>query len=166
MTSKKEEVKVTKRTSVRFGNYEIKCADIVRTAQKDGQGNGYAVGLVCGEVKDGNKVRFALVPLAEIIACRSAIDQAVFNSYTGRYSSDVNAARAVKRFAERFNVTVGDRASAIDTESDKKLERVKKSPFERVIAVLDKLSEKDREDVLSKLFEFYNDDDDQEGKRE
>ena len=158
--SKKEEVKIVKRASVRFGDYEIKCADIVRTAQKDGNGNGFAVGLVCGQVKDGGKVRFALVPLAEIIASRSAIDQAVFNPYTGRYSSDVNAARAVKKFAERFNVTVGERATAIDTEFEEKSERIKKSPFERVIAVLDKLSDKDREDVLSKLWEFYNDDKD------
>lgn len=155
--SEKKEVKIIKRTSVRFGDYEIKCADIVRTAQKDGSGNGFAVGLVCGQVKEGGKVRFALVPLAEIIASRSAIDQAVFNPYTGRYSSDVSAARAVKKFAERFNVTVGERAGAIDTESNEKSERVKKSPFERVVAVLDKLSDKDREEVLSKLWEFYND---------
>ena len=155
---KKEEVKIVKRAAVRFGDYEIKCADVVRTAQKDGTGNGFAVGLVCGQVKEGGKVRFALVPLAEIIASRSAFDQAVFNPYTGRYSTDVKAAKAVKKFAERFNVTVGERAGAIDTESEEKSERVKKSPFERVVAVLDKLSDKDRKDVLSKLREFYNDD--------
>ena len=38
--------KVTKREAVKFGNYEVAIADVIRVAQEDGLGTGWTVGLV------------------------------------------------------------------------------------------------------------------------
>lgn len=148
-------VKIEKRTSVRFGDYEIKCADIVRTAQKDGAGTAYAVGLVCGEVKDGKKVRFSLVPLSHIIEGRSNIEQAVFNAYTGKYSSPEKCADIVRKFAERFNVSVGNVTQATKSPEKDSEKRAKKSAFEKICEIVEKVPENERKALLLKLAEMY-----------
>lgn len=149
-----EKATITKREVVRFGDTEIKCADIVRTAQKDGTGIGYAVGLVCGEVKEGKKTRFALVPLAHIIEGRDKMTQATFNQYTGRFTAPEKAAAAVHKFAERFNVSVGNIAANIKVP-EKAQKAEKKSAFEKVCAIIEKVPEGERAALIGKICEMY-----------
>lgn len=129
--------KVIKREAVKFGDYEVSCADVIRVAQEDGRGTGYTVGLVA--TKSGRD-KYSLLPFARVLEL-NGIDRvscAAFNSFTRVWKDERKASEAVHAFCDRFSVSEGERARellAIE-EDDRKTERVKKSTAERVAAAL------------------------------
>lgn len=129
--------KVVKREGVKFGDYEIAVADVIRVAQEDGMGSGFTTGLVA--TKSGRD-KYSLLPFARVLEL-NGIDRvscAAFNSFTRVWKDERKAAAAVHAFCERFAVTEGERARillAIE-EDERKPERVKKSTAERVAAAL------------------------------
>jgi len=129
--------KVTKREAMKFGEYEVAIADIVRVAQEDGLGTGWTVGLVASKT---GRDKYALLPFARVLEL-NGIDRVscgAFNTFTKVWRDERRAASAVHKFCERFAIAEGDRAREIlATEEDtQKVERVKKSTREKVSAAL------------------------------
>ena len=130
--------KVTKRETVKFGEYEVAIADVVRVAQEDGLGTGWSTGLVASKA---GRDKYSLLPFARVLEL-NGIDRVscgAFNAFTKVWKDERKAADAVHKFCERFSVVEGDRAREIlEVEEDdrKKIERVKKSTSEKVAAAL------------------------------
>ena len=129
--------KVTKRESVRFGEYEVAIADVIRVAQEDGNGTGWTTGLVASKA---GKDKYSLLPFARILEL-NGIDRvscATFNAFTKVWKDERKAAAAVHQFCERFAVSEGERTREIlsTEEDDRKIERVKRSIAEKVAAAL------------------------------
>ena len=129
--------KVIKRESVKFGDYDVSIADIIRVAQEDGTGTGWTTGLVTTKA---GKDKYALLPFARVLEL-NGIDRvscAAFNSFTRVWKDERKAAEAVHKFCERFSITEGERASEIlaTEEDERKPERVKKSTAEKIAAAL------------------------------
>lgn len=129
--------KVIKREPVKFGEYEVSVADIVRVAQEDGTGTGFTVGLVASK---SGRDKYALLPFARVMELNglSRVSCAVFNSFTKVWKDERRAAEAVHNLCERFAISEGDRARELLAveEDERKIERVKKSTSERVAAAL------------------------------
>ena len=129
--------KVIKRESVKFGEYDVAIADVVRVAQEDGNGTGWTVGLVATKA---GKDKYSLLPFARILELNGidSISCAAFNSFTKVWKSEHKAAAAVHAFCERFSITEGERARELlaTEEDERKTERVKKSTAEKVSAAL------------------------------
>ena len=129
--------KVTKRETVKFGEYEIAVADVIRVAQEDGAGTGYTTGLVA--TKSGRD-KYSLLPFARVLELNGIdrVSSGAFNAFTKVWKDERKAAAAVRAFCERFSVTEGERAREIlATEEDKrKIERVKKSTAEKIAGAL------------------------------
>ena len=129
--------KVTKREAVKFGEYEVAVADVVRVAQEDGTGTGWATGLVTSKA---GRDKYALIPFARVLEL-NGIDRVscgAFNTFTRVWRDERKAAEAVHKFCERFAIAEGERAREIleIEEDDRKIERVKKSTAEKVAAAL------------------------------
>ena len=129
--------KVIKRESVKFGEYEVAIADVVRVAQEDGNGTGWTVGLVASKA---GRDKYALLPFARILEL-NGIDRVscgAFNAFTKVWKDERRAAEAVHKCCGRFAITEGDRSREIlATEEDEhKIERVKKSTAEKVAGAL------------------------------
>ena len=129
--------KVTKRESVRFGEYEVAIADVVRVAQEDGNGTGWTTGLVASKA---GKDKYSLLPFARILEL-TGIDRvscATFNAFTKVWKDERKAAAAVHTFCDRFAVAEGERAREILSieEDERKPDRVKKSTAEKVAGAL------------------------------
>ena len=129
--------KVTKRESVRFGEYEVAIADVVRVAQEDGNGTGWTTGLVASKA---GKDKCSLLPFARILEL-TGIDRvscATFNAFTKVWKDERKAAAAVHTFCDRFAVAEGERAREILSieEDERKPDRVKKSTAEKVAGAL------------------------------
>ena len=129
--------KVTKRESVKFGEYEIAVSDVVRVAQEDGNGTGWTVGLVASKA---GRDKYALLPFARVLELNGIdrVSSSTFNAFTKVWKDERKAAEAVHKFCERFAVTEGERTcELLATEEDEhKIERVKKSTAEKVAAAL------------------------------
>ena len=129
--------KVIKREAVKFGDYEIAVADIVRVAQEDGRGTGYTTGLVA--TKSGRD-KYSLLPFARILELNGIdrVTSGTFNSYTKVWKDERKAAAAVHAFCERFSVAEGERTREILAieEDDRKIVRAKKSTAEKIAAAL------------------------------
>ena len=129
--------KIIKRESVKFGDYEVAIADVVRVAQEDGNGTGWTTGLVATKA---GKDKYALLPFARVLEL-NGIDRvscAAFNSFTKVWKDERKAAAAVHAFCERFAISEGERARELlaTEEDERKIERVKKSTGEKVAAAL------------------------------
>ena len=129
--------KVTKRESVKFGEYEVAIADVVRVAQEDGNGTGWTTGLVASKA---GKDKYSLLPFARILEL-NGIDRvscATFNAFTKVWKDERKAAAAVHTFCDRFAVAEGERAREILSieEDERKPDRVKKSTAEKVAGAL------------------------------
>ena len=129
--------KVTKRESVKFGEYEVAIADVVRVAQEDGMGTGWTVGLVASKA---GKDKYALLPFARVLEL-NGIDRVTsgsFNSFTKVWRGERRAAEAVHKFCERFAIAEGSRAREIleVEEDERKIVRSKKSTAEKVAVAL------------------------------
>lgn len=129
--------KIVKRESVKFGDYDVALADVVRVAQEDGNGTGYTVGLVASKA---GRDKYALLPFARVLELNHIdnMRSAVFNDYTRVWKDERKAAEAVRKLCERFLISEGERARellAIE-EDERKTERVKKSTAEKVTAAL------------------------------
>ena len=129
--------KVTKRESVKFGEYEIAVSDIVRVAQEDGLGTGWTVGLVASK---SGRDKYSLLPFARVLELNGIdrVTSGTFNAFTKVWKDERKAADAVHKFCERFSIAEGDRAQELlaTEEDDRKIERVKKSTAEKVAAAL------------------------------
>ena len=129
--------KVTKRESVKFGEYEVAIADVVRVAQEDGMGTGWTVGLVASKA---GRDKYALLPFARILEL-NGIDRVscgAFNTFTKVWRGERRAAEAVHKFCERFAIAEGSRAREIleVEEDERKIVRSKKSTAEKVAVAL------------------------------
>lgn len=129
--------KVTKRESVKFGDYEVSIADVVRVAQEDGNGTGFTTGLVASKA---GRDKYALLPFARILELNGIdrVSSGAFNAFTKVWKDERKAAEAVRKFCERFSITEGERArELLAVEKDeRKVERVKKSTAEKVEGAL------------------------------
>ena len=129
--------KVMKRENVKFGDYEVAVADVVRVAQEDGHGSGWTTGLVASKA---GRDKYALLPFARVLELNGIdrVSSAAFNSFTKVWKDERKAADAVHKFCERFSVTEGERVRELlaTEEDERKPERVKKSTSERVSAAL------------------------------
>ena len=129
--------KVIKRSTVKFGEYEVAVADVVRVAQEDGLGTGWTTGLV---VSKQERNRYALLPFARVLELNGIdrVTSGTFNSYTKVWKDERRAAEAVRKFCARFAVAEGERAREIlaTEEDERKAARVKKSTAEKVAAAL------------------------------
>ena len=129
--------KVTKRESVRFGEYEVAIADVVRVAQEDGSGTGWTMGLVATKA---GRDKYALLPFARVLELNGIdrVTSGTFNAFTKVWRDERRAAPAVHKFCERFAISEGGRAREIlaATEEDQKIERVKRSTAEKVSSAL------------------------------
>ena len=129
--------KVIKRESVKFGEYEIAIADVVRVAQEDGSGTGWTVGLVATKA---GRDKYSLIPFARVLELNGIdrVSSAAFNAFTKVWRSERKAAEAVHKFCDRFAIAEGDRAREILSieEDNQKVERIKKSTAEKVTAAL------------------------------
>lgn len=129
--------KVTKREAVKFGDYEIAIADVVRVAQEDGLGTGWTTGLVATKAE---RNKYSLIPFARVLELNGIdrVTSGTFNSFTKVWKDERKAASAVRKFCERFSISEGDRAREIleVEEDDRKIERVKKSTAEKVAGAL------------------------------
>lgn len=129
--------KVIKRENVKFGDYEVAVADVIRVAQEDGAGTGYTVGLVASKA---GRDKFALLPFARVLELNHIdnMKSAVFNDYTRTWKDERKAAVAVHKLCERFAIAEGERArELLSTEEDeRKTERVKKTTAEKISAAL------------------------------
>lgn len=128
--------KVIKRESVKFGEYEVAIADVIRVAQEDGLGTGFTTGLVASKA---GRDKYSLIPFARILELNGIdrVSSSVFNAYTHVWKDERKAAEAVHKFCERFAVSEGERTREIlsSTEEDeRKPERVKKSTAEKSTA--------------------------------
>ena len=129
--------KVVKREIVRFGEYEIAVADVIRVAQEDGTGTGFTTGLVA--TKSGRD-KYALIPFARVLELNGIdrVTSGTFNSFTKVWKDERKAAASVRTFCERFAIAEGERSRDIlaTEEDDRKTERVKKSTAEKIAAAL------------------------------
>ena len=129
--------KITKREKVKFGEYEVAIADIVRVAQEDGLGTGWTVGLVASKA---GRDKYALLPFARVLELNGIdrVTSGTFNCFTKVWKEERKASAAVHKFCERFAIAEGDRAREIlsTEEDDRKTVRVKKTTAEKVAAVL------------------------------
>ena len=129
--------KVTKREAVKFGDYDVAIADVVRVAQEDGLGTGWTVGLVASKA---GRDKYALLPFARVLELNGIdrVSSSTFNTFTKVWKDERKAADAVHKFCERFAITEGDRAREIleVEEDDRKIVRAKKSTAEKVRAAL------------------------------
>ena len=129
--------KITKREAVKFGDYEVALADVVRVAQEDGNGTGWTVGLVATKA---GRDKYALLPFARVLELNGIdrVSSSTFNAFTKVWKDERKAAEAVHKFCERFSVSEGERArELLATEEDtQKVERVKKSTAEKVAVAL------------------------------
>ena len=129
---------------ITIGKNAIVAADICKIAQKDGQENGYTVGLVCGKLNgEGDKIgsRY-FVPLAELLRKElGAVALSTFNEYTRVFRESRKCAEAVKDFTGRYNISLGKRAEdALATPSeDDSTPAVKRTDAERVCDFVGKL---------------------------
>ena len=129
--------KVIKRSAVKFGDYEVAIADVVRVAQEDGNGTGWTVGLVATKA---GRDKYSLIPFARVLEL-NGIDRVscgAFNTYTKVWKDERRAAEAVHKFCERFSISEGDRSRELlaTEEDERKVERVKKSTAEKVAVAL------------------------------
>ena len=130
--------KVIKRESVKFGEYEVAIADIVRVAQEDGLGTGWTTGLVASKA---GRNKYALLPFARVLEL-NGIDRmtsGTFNSFTKVWKDERKAAEAVRKFCTRFAVAEGDRARELlstEEDDDRHIVRAKKSTAEKVAAAV------------------------------
>ena len=129
--------KVTKREAVKFGDYEVAIADVVRVAQEDGNGTGWTTGLVATKA---GRDKYSLIPFARVLEL-NGIDRVscgAFNTYTKVWKDERRAAEAVHKFCERFSISEGDRSRELlaTEEDERKVERVKKSTAEKVAVAL------------------------------
>ena len=129
--------KVIKRESVKFGEYEIAIADVVRVSQEDGLGTGWTTGLVATKA---GRDKYALIPFARILELNGIdrISCGTFNPFTKVWKDERKAAEAVHRLCSRFAITEGERSREIlAVEADEhKIERVSKSTAEKVATAL------------------------------
>lgn len=128
--------KVIKRESVKFGDYEVAIADIVRVAQEDGNGTGFTVGLVASKA---GRDKYALLPFARVLELNGIdrVSSGAFNAFTKVWKDERKAATAVAAFCERFAITEGESArELLSTEEDEHKPRVKKTTAEKVAAAL------------------------------
>ena len=129
--------KVIKRESIKFGDYEIAIADVVRVAQEDGKGTGFTVGLVASK---SGRDKYALLPFARILQLNGidSVSCAAFNAFTKVWKDERKAAASVHTFCERFTVSEGERVRELlaTEEDDRKTVRVKKSTAEKIAAAL------------------------------
>ena len=130
--------KVTKREAVKFGEYEIAIADVVRVAQEDGNGTGWTVGLVATKA---GRDKYSLLPFARVLELNGIdrVTSGTFNAFTKVWRDERRAADAVHKFCERFAISEGERTKEIRaTEEDtQKVERInKKSTAEKVAGAL------------------------------
>ena len=130
-------MKVIKRESIKFGEYEVAIADVVRVAQEDGLGTGWTVGLVASKA---GRDKYSLLPFARVLEL-NGIDRVTsgsFNAFTKVWKDERKAADAVRKFSQRFAIALGDQAREIlaTEEDDRKIERIKKSTAEKVSAAL------------------------------
>ena len=129
--------KITKREAVKFGDYEVAIADVVRVAQEDGNGTGWTTGLVASK---SGRDKYALLPFARILELNGIdrITSGTFNSFTKVWKDERKAALAVRTFCERFTVSEGERARELlaTEEDERKPERVKKSIAEKIASAL------------------------------
>lgn len=129
--------KVIKRESVKFGDYEVAIADIIRVAQEDGTGTGFTVGLVASKT---GRDKYALLPFARVLELNGIdrVSSGAFNAFTKVWKNERKAAAAVRTFCDRFAITEGESARRLlSTEEDElKPERVKKTTAEKVAAAL------------------------------
>lgn len=129
--------KVVKKETVKFGEYNVAVADIVRVAQEDGNGTGWAIGLVASKA---GRDKYALLPFARVLELNGIdrVTSGAFNPFTKVWKDERRAAEAVHKFCERFAVAEGERArELLATEEDnRKIERVKKSTAEKVAMAL------------------------------
>lgn len=129
--------KVIKRESVKFGEYEIAVADVIRVAQEDGRGCGWTTGLVASKA---GRDKYALLPFARVLELNDIdrVTSGTFNTFTKVWKDERKAADAVHKFCERFAIAEGDRArELLSTEEDeRKIERAKKSTAEKVASAL------------------------------
>ena len=130
-------MRITKREAVKFGEYEVAIADVVRVAQEDGSGTGWTVGLVATKA---GRDKFALIPFARVLELNGIdrVTSGAFNAFTKVWRDERKSADAVHKFCERFAISEGERTKEIlATEEDEhKVERVKKSTAEKVAAAL------------------------------
>ena len=147
--------KVIKREAVKFGDYEVAIADIVRVAQEDGLGTGWTTGLVASKT---GRDKYSLLPFARVLEL-NGIDRVscgAFNAFTKVWKDERKAAEAVHKFCERFAIAEGDRARELlaTEEDERKIERVKKSTAEKVAAALKTAKSKGAYvDIVSITFE-------------
>ena len=129
--------KVTKRESIRFGEYEVTISDVIRVAQEDGNGTGWTVGLVASKA---NRDKYSLLPFARVLELNGVdrVTSGAFNAFTRVWKDERKAAEAVHKFCERFAITEGERTREIleVEEDDRKVERVKRSTSEKVATAL------------------------------
>ena len=129
--------KVIKRESVKFGEYEIAVADVIRVAQEDGNGTGFTVGLVASKA---GRDKYALLPFARVLELNGIdrVTSGTFNTFTKVWKDERKAADAVHKFCERFSIVEGESARELLAveEGERKIERVKKSTAEKVSAAL------------------------------
>ena len=129
--------KVIKREAVKFGDYEIAVADVVRVAQEDGNGTGWTTGLVATKA---GKDKYALIPFARVLELNGIdrVSSGAFNAFTKVWKDERKAAAAVHAFCDRFSVTEGERSRELLSieEDERKIVRVKKSTAEKVAAAL------------------------------
>lgn len=129
--------KVIKRETVKFGEYEIAVADVIRVAQEDGTGTGWTVGLVASKA---GRDKYALLPFARVLELNGIdrVTSGTFNSFTKVWKEERKAAAAVHAFCERFSISEGERSRELLSieEDERKLARVKKSTAEKVAAAL------------------------------
>lgn len=129
--------KVIKREIVKFGEYEIAVADVIRVAQEDGNGTGWTTGLVA--TKSGRD-KYSLIPFARVLELNGIdrVSSGAFNSFTKVWKDERRAANAVHAFCERFSITEGERARELLAveEDERKTVRIKKSTAEKVAAAL------------------------------
>ena len=127
--------KVTKREAVKFGEYEIAVADVVRVAQEDGTGTGFTTGLVATKA---GRDKYSLLPFARVLELNGIdrVSSGAFNAYTKVWKDERKAAAAVHAFCERFAVAEGERAREILSveEDERKLVRTKKTTAEKIAA--------------------------------
>ena len=122
---------------VRFGEFEVSIADVVRVSQEDGRGTGYTTGLVATKA---GRDKYSLIPFARVLEL-NGIDPltcGTFNSYTKVWKDERKAADAVRKFSQRFGITEGEQSRKIlaTEEDERKTERKEKSTSERVASAL------------------------------
>ena len=128
---------------ITIGKNAILASDICKVAQKDGQENGFTVGLVCGKLNgQGDIGSRYFVPLAELLRKElGAVALSTFNEYTRVFRDARKCAEAVKDFTNRYNIALGKRAEeALATPDEgEESKAAKRTDAERVCDFVSKL---------------------------